>query len=189
METTKKRAVLDSLLIGLKLLLICAVIAGIVSFVYSLTLKTYEANIQNTKNAAIGKIFSKDAPDCKELAKEKGTVVYEVYEKDQLIGYCVESTANGFGGSMGLMIGYTTKQTVVGVELISHSETPGLGSKAGDAAFLSQFKDQSGEIAFGEGVDAISGATVSSEAVLEGVNRATAALQEALNKKGGAANA
>ena len=60
MEKTKKRTVLDAAIIGLKLLLICAVIAGIVSFVYDLTLEQYEANIQETKNKAIGQIFGKE---------------------------------------------------------------------------------------------------------------------------------
>ena len=49
MEKTKNNKVLGIAVIGLKLLLICAVIAGIVSFVYDLTLEKYEANIQETK--------------------------------------------------------------------------------------------------------------------------------------------
>ena len=65
MEKTKNNKVFSVAVIGIKLLLICAIIAGIVSFVYDLTLKQYEQNIQETKNKAIGQIFGKEGLDCR----------------------------------------------------------------------------------------------------------------------------
>ena len=68
---------------------------------------------------------------------------------------------------------------------MSLSETPGLGSRVQEAAYLDQYKGQSGTLTLGEDVDAIAGATVSSRAVLNGVNRAVEILNRTV--KGGEA--
>ena len=50
------------------------------------------------------------------------------------------------------------------------NETAGLGARAQEAAFTDQFIGKSGVLAYGEGIDAIAGATITSTAVLEAVN-------------------
>jgi electron transport complex protein RnfG len=184
-KTVKQNNTLQSLLVGLKLLLICAIVAGVISFVYSLTAEQYEKNIQATKNAAIGEIFGLEAPTCREIAQ--GDVkVYTVYNGETHIGYCVESASAGFGGDVALMVGYSPDRTLLGVSVIAHSETPGLGAKVNEPAFLEQFKGQSGALVLGDDVDAISGATISSRAVTDGVNQAFQTLQNVLSQNGGA---
>lgn len=180
MKNTKKRTVLDAVVIGLKLLLICAVIAGIVSFVYDLTLEKYEANIQETKNIAIGQIFGKEGLVCEEVV----TGVYTVQENNVLIGYCVEAAGKGFGGDIQLMVGYTLDQKIIAVEIIGHSETPGVGDKVKNPDYLASYEGQSGELTIDTDVDKIAGASVSSRGVLAGVNVATKALQDYLAKGG-----
>ena len=181
MKNTKKRTVLDAAVIGLKLLLICAVIAGIVSFVYDLTLEKYEANIQETKNIAIGQIFGKEGLVCEEVV----TGVYTVQENNVLIGYCVEAAGKGFGGDIQLMVGYTLDQKIIAVEIIGHSETPGVGDKVKNPDYLANYAGQSGELTLGTDVDKIAGASVSSRGVIAGVNAATKTL-EAYLAEGGA---
>ena len=181
MEKAKKRTALDAAVIGLKLLLICAVIAGIVSFVYDLTLEKYEANIQETKNKAIGQIFGKEGLDCKEVA----TGVYTVEENGVLIGYCVEAVGKGFGGDIQLMVGYTTNQKIIAVEVIGHSETPGVGDKVvKNKDYLANYEGKDGELAIDTDVDKVAGASVSSRGVMAGVNAATKALQAFLAEGG-----
>ena len=180
MENTKKRTILDAAVIGLKLLLICAVIAGIVSFVYDLTLEKYEANIQETKNKAIGQIFGKEGLACKEVAAG----VYTVEENGVLIGYCVEAAGKGFGGDIQLMVGYTADQKIVAVEIIGHSETPGVGDKVKNPDYLAGYAGESGELILDIDVDKIAGASVSSRGVLAGVNAATKALNTYLAEGG-----
>ena len=130
---------------------------------------------------AIGEIFGLEAPTCKEIAKGDATV-YTVYNGETLIGYCVESASAGFGGDVALMVGYGADRALLGVSVIAHSETPGLGAKVAESAFLDQFKGQSGALVLGEGVDAVSGATISSRAVTNAVNLATEALETALSE-------
>ena len=172
------------LLIGLRLLLICAVVAGIISFVYAVTKPKAEANLKAAKDAAISEIFgASDASDGKD-----GFYTVRYGENLAATGYCVESVAGGFGGDLTLMVGFDAKGKILGVSIVSHSETPGLGARVNDANYLSQYAGKSGEqkldttddaIVGGNNgqVDAISGATISSRAVLSAVNKATERLQ------------
>ena len=83
-----------------------------------------------------------------------------------------ESSGKGFGGDIGIMVGVNTSDdSIVGVGVTTHSETPGVGSKAkSDPSFVAQFKDKPLVGSFqvksdGGQVDALSGATVTSRGV------------------------
>ncbi len=83
-----------------------------------------------------------------------------------------ESYGKGFGGDVGLMLGVNIEDdTIVGVGVTTHSETPGLGSRAkDDPDFASQFKgftinDPLKVTTDGGKVNALSGATITSRAV------------------------
>lgn len=188
MENVKKsNPTLQFLLIGLKLLLICAIVAGVVSFVYSLTAEQYEKNIQETKSRAVGEIFGLAAPVCEELTAEGiEETVYKVFDNGALIGYCVEVKSAGFGGDIEMMVGYTADCKILGVSIIAMSETPGLGAKVSETTFLSQYAGGGDQLELGVDVDAISGATISSRAVTDGVNKASHSLQQVLSANGGA---
>ena len=83
------------------------------------------------------------------------------------------STVKGFNGDMELYVGFTPDGQISGVNVISHQETSGLGSKATEPAFTDQFKDRDGSSEIGEGdIDAVSGATYSSKSFLSAVNNA-----------------
>ena len=169
-------------LIGLRLLLICAVVAGIVSLVYSVTKPKAEENLRATKSAAIAEIFGTNDLTFEESATDAGFYTVHYGEGHTAIGYCVESTSGGFGGDLTLMVGFDPDGTIKGVSVVSHSETPGLGARVKtDADYLTQYNGKSGKLTLkkdgGNDVDAISGATISSRAVLTAVNAATERLQ------------
>lgn len=185
----KQRAWLPVLLIGLRLLLICAAVAGIISFVHAVTKPKAEANLREEKRKAIINIFATDTLTYEQDADD--TAFYRVFDAEKSpIGYCVESTAGGFGGDLTLMVGFDAAGTIKGVSIISHSETPGLGARVNDVNYLSQYGGKSGSLTLvkdgGTDVDAISGATISSRAVLSAVNAATERLQTYLASGGDA---
>ena len=83
-----------------------------------------------------------------------------------------ESFGKGFGGTIGIMVGVNiADDKILGVDVTTHSETPGVGARAKtEPDFVSQFKDQPIEQNFkvrsdGGQVDALSGATVTSRGV------------------------
>ena len=97
------------------------------------------------------------------------------------VGYCIKVEPSGFGGKISMMVGIGTDGEIQGVKITSMSETPGLGAKADDN-WLSQFTGKKANIsviksgtAKDSEINAISGATITSKAVAEGVNIASAA--------------
>ncbi len=96
----------------------------------------------------------------------------------QLLGYVITVTDHeGYGGDIQFSMGITLDGTLNGISLLSISETAGLGMKAGDV-LVPQFENKkveaftytkSGSTSDSE-IDAISGATITTKAVVDGVN-------------------
>ena len=93
-------------------------------------------------------------------------------------GYAMSVTAKGFGGDIQLTVG-VKDGVVTGVRIGTHSETPGLGARAAEEKFYSQFTGKSGTLSViktGEAgdseINAITAATIASTAVTNAVNEA-----------------
>lgn len=107
------------------------------------------------------------------------------------IGWVVQTTAAGSQGPITMMVGVDPEGKVTGVSIVSHSETPNIGTKVvADQSVLDRFTGMShtdGEITVNSGAnrfDGVSGATVSSRGVTAGVNAALDAVSELLVKEG-----
>lgn len=89
------------------------------------------------------------------------------------IGYVVQlTTKDGYSGGIVMVVGVQLDGTVNGFSITAHSETSGLGTKAFDAAYADQFKGI--PAANVDGISTLSGATLTSTAVKNGVNAAVA---------------
>jgi Na+-translocating ferredoxin:NAD+ oxidoreductase subunit G len=108
--------------------------------------------------------------------KEQGLSYTEVFdaEKNQL-GTIFEITRSGYGGPVVIKVGIDNNMQVKGVRILEHNETPGLGAKIKDKSFLNQFTGKTGSQLYlkkysKEGtIDAVTGATISSKAVSDGI--------------------
>ncbi len=104
-----------------------------------------------------------------------------------VVGYVIAATSpNGYGGDIQVAIGITKDGKLTGFDVISNSETAGLGSKCTEPDFKNQFigksastleATKSGATADNQ-IDAISGATITSNAVTEAANAAIVFYQE-----------
>lgn len=101
------------------------------------------------------------------------------------LGYVVTVTdSEGYGGDIQMTVGIQNDGTVLGISFLSISETAGLGMRAKEPEFYEQFAGKQVEkftyVKDGTGsqsddtIDAMSGATVTSNAVTNGVNAAIA---------------
>ena len=169
--------------ICLSLLLICSCVAVMLAGINSLTAEKIAENQQKKISDAIIQIF----PDLEDMgildtSFEETNVadVYLVKNKDGSYGYCANVLPKGFGGEMNVMVGVSDIGQVVGVKVVALSETAGLGSRVGENEYLSQFAGKEYEIKLDTdgGVDSISGATISSKALLSGVNSALSVYEE-----------
>lgn len=94
------------------------------------------------------------------------------------VGYVFVTTTKGYGGDVKMMTGISLEGKVTGVSPLELSETAGLGMKAQNESFLNQFKDKVKDIAVnknnasGNEIQALTGATITSNAVTGAVNAA-----------------
>jgi electron transport complex protein RnfG len=95
---------------------------------------------------------------------------------EDVVGYVCKVEEKGYGGALSLLVGTDKERRVLGVKILSHTETPGLGTKVTEPSFLSQFLNKRAEDI--KNVSAITGATISSEAVKKGVRRCLEILEE-----------
>ena len=172
---------------GIILTVICIVSGVSLSFVYSKTsVIIAERQAQATLKAMT--VVLPSASDFETLTDEDiaavaaGTKgIIEAYlgkaEDGSDAGAVVKVETPGYGGTIVLLVGMDITGTCQGVQVISQSETAGLGSLIKDEAFIGQFAGKSGTLAIkklGGEIDQVSGATISSRAAVEGVNNGLA---------------
>lgn len=126
-----------------------------------------------------------------------GDVIDEVavgMNGSDVVGYVITTTSKeGYGGDIKISTGILTDGSVKGIAILSISETAGLGMKATEDSFKDQFADKqveqfaytkTGETG-DDKIDALSGATITTNAVTNNVNASLAYFQDVI---GGSAN-
>lgn len=178
------------------LLVTCVVVAAALGGVNAVTEEKIDAiNWANTVTAMKAVVadpdnttFSDELPLTDEMIAAAGSVtldsVYEAQVGGASAGYAIKVVASGSQGKIEMMVGVDGEGTVTGVSIVKNAETAGIGSKvmtnmptASGVGVLSQFEGKSaadGILTVGANVDAISGATVSTRGVTNGVNAALA---------------
>ena len=155
----------------LTLFLITAVVAGLLGLVNYLTEDRIDELTRQKAEAAMQEVFP--AGNYEEIpAGEDG--ITAAYRADDA-GYVVRVSVNGFGGAIDMMVGVDNAGTVTGVSIISHGETASLGANCTREDFRARFVGASDTLAVskdGGSIDALTGATVTSRAVVSGVNLA-----------------
>ena len=196
-DNTNKQAASPSSLRLVLTLAIAGLVSGIAIIgIYEATLPTITANKARELREAVfkvlpgvsrmqalvhrdGELVTVEAPDKDE------PVIYGGYDdQGDFVGYAIPAAGPGFQDTIGILYGYEPgKKLVVGMEVLESRETPGLGDKIyKDAEFVGAFSALSVEpqiVAVKKGtksganeIDAITGATISSKAVVRIINEA-----------------
>ena len=140
------------------LLLITGIVAAALAGVNAITKDAIAANQEKKTQDALAVVM----PGVQDLKKVELTgdtgIVSEVYASGS--NYAVKVLPSGFDGAVTMMVGIADGK-VTGISVISHTETPGLGAVAAaqnakGEAFRGQFVGQSGELAVGNQIDALS---------------------------------
>ena len=159
------------------LLLITSVVAALLAAVDGITAPKIAALKEQKTQQAIEAVLPGGGSELDSFSDATG-LVSTVYKGEN--GYAVQVAPIGFNGAVTMMVGVGNDGTVLGISVVSQSETAGLGAicaattSAGEA-FRGQFAGLSGSVSVtkdGGQVDAISSATITSRAVCTGVNAA-----------------
>ena len=136
----------------------------------------------NVRGPALERLFGKPAEEVLSnkvvVVDENGEVpVFYMKDQDQVSRLAIEAIGRGgYGGDLTLMVGVDLiNNKLTGMEAVNHSETPGLGARIEEESFRRQWQglptDQPVAITADGGViDAISGASFTSRAAVNGTN-------------------
>ena len=164
--------------LALTLLLICTAVAAALAGVNYITAPVIRAAKEAKTQAAIEAVLP-GGGEAVEYSDETG-LVKAAYQSQS--GYAIQVAPSGFNGQIDMMVGIDKDGNVLAISIISQTETAGLGAVsaantgAGEA-FRGQFAGASGSVSVskdGGDIDAITGATITSRAVCDGVNAALA---------------
>ena len=158
------------------LLLITVIVAAILAGVNAVTAPEIQRLAEEKTQRAIEAVLPGGGSPV-EFTDGTGLVL-ECYKGEA--GYAVKVAPAGFNGAVTMMVGVDFEGNVLGISVINHSETAGLGAVAAadtsaGETFREQFFGMSGSLSVtkdGGTVEAITGATVTSRAVCQGVNAA-----------------
>ena len=208
MDNEKKSMIKDALI-----LFAITLVAGLLlGFVYDVTKEPIAQQKAKAKAEACKNVFAA-AETFEPMLNEDGPTAYFMAGKDsnvdinevmraldsagQLMGYVITvNDHEGCGGDIQFSMGVTLDGTLNGISLLSISETAGLGMKAGDV-LVPQFANKkvesftytkSGSMNDSE-IDTISGATITTNAIVNGVNSGLLFFNSVLTEsEGGAIN-
>ena len=160
------------------LFLIAAVVAMVLAGVNAVTAPAIaELNAAKTQEAISAVLPGGFDSEITDFADASG-IVSKIYQGEG--GYAVEVGPGGFDNTITMMVGIDNEGKVLGISVVSHTETAGLGAVAAAGtpagiAFRDQFVGASGAVTVtkdGGTMDAITGATITSRAICVGVNAA-----------------
>jgi len=199
MENKKKDTMIKDSLILCAITLIAGFLLGIVYDItkdpiaerkYLEKQNTYKAVYASAAQFEEADSLKENVLACQKEWDSKGsgfglvTINEALYAKDadgKTIGYIISTTSKeGYGGDIQIAIGIRLDGHVEGLSILEMSETVGLGARAKDASFLSQYVDKTVEqfaltktgAAAENEIDALSSSTITSTAVTNAVNAA-----------------
>lgn len=171
--------------LGLILFLIGSIAAGGLAFTYETTIDQilYQRELADTiaRQDVFPEADSFEKIAAEKFAKFENKAIIDVYyakSGDEVVGYVVKTKPSGFSGTIDVTTGVTLDGIVTGVRIGNNQETPGLGAKSMLPEFYGGYNGLSilstigvNKISPGENeILAISGATITSKAVTDGVN-------------------
>lgn len=172
--------------LGLILLIFCAVASGVLAFVNSKTQPVIAAR-KALEEEQTRKELMPDAKVFEEkVSAEDSTFIYYIAkdDKDMLLGYCFIAAKRGYSSVIRTMVAMDDKFTIINMKVIDQNETPGLGTLCQDKAFSDRFQgkgfDDLKADKDGGTIQSITGATITTRAVIYSLQDAILMLKEDL---------
>lgn len=163
---------------GLILGLICFLAAGLLALVNFLTTSKIMAQEALKQENSLKEILP-EGIFFEPLRLNSDTAYYKVLDKNKrLIGVVFKASAKGYSGMIDTLAGMTVEGKITAIKILSQNETPGLGSRITEPGFTGQFKGKFNPDL--KDIQAITGATISSKAVIDSVKNKASEIMELL---------
>lgn len=140
------------------LVIICLIVTAALAFTYGVTAPTIQKNLEAMEKQAAQEVLG------------------------DVAGVALKTQVKSYGGKLELMVGISEEGAVTGVKILTHQDTPGLGTQSMETEYLKQYIGLTDfpakHINDDENVDAVTGATISSNAIYNGVKQALSDFKE-----------
>lgn len=165
---------------GFILGIICLLATFVLALTYEVTKPKIDEQLRIEEKESLEIIMP--GADSFEEKSIDGIEYFEALNKDkEFMGYCIRVVGNGYNGYIRMLVGIDAAGVIKGVEILEQYETPGLGANIDQTRpgekepyFLRQFKGkQARTVTVKKDIDAITGATISSKAVSDAINKTT----------------
>lgn len=163
----------DIIKLGGILCIITLVVTVLLAGVNLITKDTIAANTIKTENEARSLLVKAES------FEKVSEGIYKGLTGNEVKGFCVSVKPKGYGGDIDMMVGFNADGTITGIKIIEHSETAGLGANASSPEFSNKLQGKKAPITVKKSgasgnseIDAISGATITTDAVSKGINEA-----------------
>ncbi len=152
--------------------LFIVLIAIVSAFILTTVNNMTSPKIRENSQARLVRIINTTFPEFSRIESTDKT--HLIYSGDELLGYGVESSSMGYSGTIEIFVLFDREKKIKDVIITKMSETPDIGSRVEDEEFRKHFREKTiKDLRTKElGVDAITGATISSTAVIEAVIKA-----------------
>ncbi len=180
-----------------KMMLILLVIGGLSAFFLSLIANYAYPLIEENRRIALQKAILEVLPQAKryEVISKTDKIYQGLTESGNLAGYAFVGQGGGYQGIIKIMIGISPNwETLRGISILENVETPGLGAKITTPEFGKQFEGLKvdPQIEYVQNkppqkpnqIQAITGATISSQAVVNIMNNAIDRVRKQIQQKG-----
>lgn len=152
MSKMKKNKLTGYLVPTVALVIICLIVTAALAFTYGITAPTIQKNLEEMEKQAALEVLG------------------------DTVGVAFKTQVKSYGGKLEMMVGISEDGAVTGVKILTHQDTPGLGTQPMDSEYLKQYVGltqlPATHINDDENVDAVTGATISSNAIYNGVKQA-----------------
>ena len=163
---------------GFILALICVIAAGLLAVVNKLTGPKILAAAQSEEQAALKEVMPLAVKfNAVKSAADKEVLYYKAFDnQDGLIGFVFKASGKGYSSVIQTLAGIFPDGKISAIKILSLNETPGLGMQVREDKFTGQFNHQNSLDL--SGVEAITGATISSRAVMDSVMKKAQEIKE-----------
>ena len=157
---------------------VCITAAIVLGLTYSVTKPIIAEQAEKEQRQALEKVVpGADTYEQKTFSKGE---YFECSKDKKLIGYALFVSGTGYSGEIKMLLGIDKAGKVLGVEIVSQSETPGLGARCVEVKrgqnepwFLEQFKGKNAASITIKDIETITGSTITSKAILDGLKTYT----------------